>query len=357
MKKIAIIGAGLAGLACARECERLGVVPDVFERDAHVGWVWPSIMCWMNMFETRMGGDILKYLKDTNDLTIKPLSKWHSMIMKSAGQKMRVEGNLGYLIPRGSQDTYSLEWQLYSDLKKTAIHFNTPVDYKELSSSYDHVVVANAKDAPARSLNLWEDRGVVFIRGAIIIGEFKTDTTTLYFNADYICHGFMRITPFSPTRAMLGYYNIGSPEEEVDRLFEMFLDREGISKFEFIYKYKLPPFTMGKVSSFQLDNILLAGRAAGLTDRLMGCGGIESILSGIMAARAIIKGLDYNTLVKPLQDHVENISSFREPVNSLDNRGFDKLLTLLKTPGIKQAVYNSGINFIDTFGGILKNLQ
>lgn len=36
--KIAIIGAGLGGLACALECERLGVIPDVFERDESVGW-------------------------------------------------------------------------------------------------------------------------------------------------------------------------------------------------------------------------------------------------------------------------------------------------------------------------------
>jgi len=31
------------------------------------------------------------------------------------------------------------------------------------------------------------------------------------------------------------------------------------------------------------------GRGAGLTDRLMGCGGIECMISGVIAARAIIR--------------------------------------------------------------------
>ncbi|HPA53825.1 MAG TPA: NAD(P)-binding protein, partial [Bacillota bacterium] len=38
--KIAIIGAGIGGLACALECEKLGVIPDVYERDNSVGWIW-----------------------------------------------------------------------------------------------------------------------------------------------------------------------------------------------------------------------------------------------------------------------------------------------------------------------------
>ena len=41
--KIAIIGAGIAGLSCALECEKLGVTADIFERNHSIGWVWPSV--------------------------------------------------------------------------------------------------------------------------------------------------------------------------------------------------------------------------------------------------------------------------------------------------------------------------
>ncbi len=354
--KIAIIGAGPSGLACAKECENLGVIPHIFERDAGIGWVWPSINCWMNMLESKMKGDIINYLQDTYGIYLKPLHHWNSVIMKSAGNEVRIDGNLGYFIPRGRSELSSLEAQLYSDLKQVPIHFNTPALYKDLAKKYDYVFIATAKDNEARDLGVWNDHGVVHVRGAVVIGKFETGAVTLYFNTDYIKHGYARITPFSPTRAILGYYNIGSPSEKVSELFEQFIIHEGLSSLEYIYKFSLPPYTMGSVSSFQIGNILLGGSAAGLTDRLMGCGGIECMISGILAARAMIQGQDYNHLVQPLQNHIENISAFREPVNSLDNQGFDRLLGILGLPGIKQALYNSGINFTDTLGWILKKL-
>ncbi|MGE5405685.1 MAG: FAD-dependent oxidoreductase, partial [Candidatus Saccharibacteria bacterium] len=44
--KVAILGAGIAGLACAIELERNGIVPVVYERDANPGWLWPSVSFW-----------------------------------------------------------------------------------------------------------------------------------------------------------------------------------------------------------------------------------------------------------------------------------------------------------------------
>ncbi|WP_003541793.1 NAD(P)/FAD-dependent oxidoreductase [Desulfotomaculum nigrificans] len=54
----------------------------------------------------------------------------------------------------------------------------------------------------------------------------------------------------------------------------------------------------GRVKKFKVGNVLLAGRAGGLTDRLMGSGSVEALISGIMAARSIINGENYNDLVK-----------------------------------------------------------
>ena len=42
--KIAIIGAGPSSLACALQCEKLGVIADHFDSDSGVGWNWPSVI-------------------------------------------------------------------------------------------------------------------------------------------------------------------------------------------------------------------------------------------------------------------------------------------------------------------------
>ena len=73
---------------------------------------------------------------------------------------------------------------------------------------------------------------------------------------------------------------------------------------------------------------MLAGRAAELSDRMMGWGALEAMVSGMMAARAIIQGLDYHSLVKPLQDHIENISAIRHGLGNLDDEGYDKMLSV-----------------------------
>ena len=78
--------------------------------------------------------------------------------------------------------------------------------------------------------------------------------------------------------------------------------------------------------------------------------------SGTLAARAIISGDDYDSMVKPLQQHVENISSYRNVINKFNNDDFDKLISVLNIPGVKQMLYNTGISFTDMFGSLLKRV-
>ena len=91
-----------------------------------------------------------------------------------------------------------------------------------------------------------------------------------------------------------------------------FIRKENLDNYEYVLRYLPPPFTTGKVSKFQVGNVFLAGRAAGLTERMLGVGGFEAMASGVLAARAIVDGDDYSKLIMPLQDHIENISAYRK---------------------------------------------
>lgn len=354
--KIAIIGAGISGLACALECEKLGVIADIYERDYSVGWPWLSVNFWPNVILRNMG-DPIDYIKKNYDIEMTPINECKTIILKSPEQEVKIQGKMGYFIAIGKGDE-SRENQLLRKLKKgTAIHYNSLTDYKELSLKYDYVVVATGRDSEARELQVWEDKGIIRIFGGVALGTFHDETAMFYLNTEYAGAGFARINPFSPTEAIVGLYDDSHGEFDTDKLFAKFLKYEKLDNLEFLYKLAPPPFTTGRVKKFRVGNILLVGRSAGLTDRLIGVGGPEAIMSGVLAARAMIRNEDYDEMVKPLQKHIENISAFRKVIEKFENKDFDKLLSILGTPGIKQAAYNVPINYADFIGSILKLLN
>jgi flavin-dependent dehydrogenase len=353
--KVAILGGGICGLACALELERNGVVPIIFERDAYPGWAWPSVTFWPHVFYN-VYGDPRKYLLEEYKVDFYPLGKVNNITMKSPNKKVKIEGNLGYYMPRGNSEK-SLENQLYRQLTQTAIYFNSKEDYKNLSKKFDYVVVATGKDAEAREMGVWEDEGVVYVVGANVVGSFNPGASEIYFNTDYAGTGYGRITPFNTSAAVIGLYIIGKSEIDAMQYFSDFIRKENLDKNEYLLKFLPPPFTTGKVKKFRVGNVLLAGRAAGLTERVLGCGAVEALVTGTLAARAILDEDDYDKLIKPFKDHVENISAYRKIIDKFSNDDFDRLISALEIPGVKQIIYNTGISFSDIVGKILNIMQ
>lgn len=300
-------------------------------------------------------GDIIDHLKQEYKIDLNPIGECKNIVLKSPNQTASINGKLGYFIARGKGEE-SLESQLKRLLRKTIVHFNCNADYKELSKSHDWVVVTTGNDIVARDLGIWEDEGLVHIIGGVALGNFNHESASLYLDTSYAGTGYARLTPFSSTQAIVGLYTIGCDEFDIDRLFSVFLQKEDLTNLDFFYKLLPPPFSTGKVKKFQVRNILLAGRAAGLTERLLGVGAPEGIISGILAARSIINNVDYTEQVEKVRNHIENISSFRKIIEKFDNDDYDKLIAALATPGIKQIVYNTNIDFVDMLGRIIKHV-
>ncbi|MDA8335124.1 MAG: FAD-dependent oxidoreductase [Peptococcaceae bacterium] len=352
--KIAIIGAGLGGLACALECERLGVIPDVFERDESVGWGFTCITHWLHPIH-RPKGDLYDYLRKFN-LDLKPINKCNELVMRSPNKETIIKGNIGYIMRRGKHID-SVESQLYRSLERTSVRFNRPADYKELSPKYDYVVVATGNRTAAKELGVWKDIELVHVRGGVAFGAFKPTSTTIYFNRKYAGKGYARLGPINSTQAIVGLYQIGDSEYEVDSHYKNFLEFEGLENLEFNYEFSVPMWTGGRVDKFHVGNVLLVGQSAGLMERFLGTGAIEALMSGIFAARSMLKGEDYDTLVRPLQDHIESVSSFRKPFESLDNDGLDRPISFIDTPGVKQLIYNTGLNIVDILGPMQRQIN
>lgn len=350
--KVAILGAGIAGIACAIECERLGVPAVIFERNVNVGWIWPSINFWPNAFYNHIG-DSREYVKKEYGIDFTVLNNTKSFIMKSPNHQVKVKGTLGLTVGRGKADE-SLENQILRQINKTPIYYNYLGDYKALAKEYDYVVVATGRETEARDMGFWQDEGEIIIIGATALGNFDINSSTVYFNTEYAGTGYGRITPYNQQCAIVELYIIGKPKFQALELFDKFIKMEKLDTLDYLYQHVPPPFTNGKVTKFQKDNIFLVGRSAGLTDRLLGVGAVEALISGTMAARAIAQKEDYSSMVKPLQSHIESISAFRKTVNKFNNDDFDKMVSVLGTPGIKQAIYNAPFNFVGMAGSILK---
>lgn len=300
--------------------------------------------------------DAREYIKTEFGTDFTVLNNTNSFIMKSYGKQASITGTLGLTVARGTADE-SLENQLLRQINKTPLHYNYLGDYNQLAKEYEYVVVSTGRETEARNMGLWQDEGSITIIGAVAMGNFDINSSTIYFNTEYAGTGYGRVTPFNQQCATVELYIIGKPEMQAQELFQKFIQMEKLDTLDYVYKNIPPTFTTGKVTKFQKDNVLLAGRAAGLTDRVLGVGAVEALISGTMAARAIAKKEDYSSMVKPLQSHIESISAFRKNINNFTNADFDKVVSILGAPVIKQAVYNTRIDFVAKAGSILKKLN
>lgn len=176
-------------------------------------------------------------------------------------------------------------------------------------------------------------------------------------NTEYAGTGFARLSPYSKSTSIIGLYIFGKDNIDTLTLVDRFLEIEGLSKYEILYHVILPPFTYGRVTKFRIGNILLTGKSAGLVKPLFGTGSVEAIISGIMAARAIIQNKDYEKMVKPLQKHVDNIYGLRMFLDSFTNEDYDKLLTYLDKNIVKQATVNMPLDIINIAGKALKTFK
>lgn len=347
--RVAIIGAGPCGLACALELERRGIYPDIFERSHRVGFAVSKVGVMMQLFQ-RPKRDQLRYLSEHFGLQIQPLAKLRKVVTRTYRSTVTVRGDLGYVVERG-QSQEALEVQLSKKLR-SKIKFDTQADYRTLAGEYDYVVVAEGFPIAARDLNVFEITASSWVKAAIILGQFDPEAATIYYNTDYARHGYGYLAPFNRERALLMLIVPDINRTELSDYWNKFMDKEKFHP-EIIETYEMHHVS-GLTNRQRVDNILLVGNSGGFTDSFIGLGLFTGMAGGALAAKAIDEGLDYERMVRPLIGQVRRLLAFREAFNKLDNTGIDLLVRAITLPGIKQAIYNTNIDFISLMHPLLK---
>lgn len=333
--KIAIIGAGLAGLSCAGELIKNGIYPAIFEKKSCIGKDYLLSTTTLRFLD-RTYRTSVKYLNRRYNLNLKPFSPLREVTMIAPQKKTIVRGKLGYVYMRGERKD-SLENQLAQNLNAN-ISFDTYVNIDDIKNDFDYVIVATGDEVISKKLGVWTTTFNVCSRVAVVLGKFKIDSSKMWVNKDYSksCYGY--ISPYSTkeARLLLSVDNITA--YEMDYYWDKFINEENLSYS--IIETKDIEYGIGTTSTAKIDNIYLTGNSAGVIDDFLGFGAVNAIESGILAAKAIIENLDYNELLKPMKKHVAKLHDFRKAINNFDNKDFNRLISFLGLPVIKQLIYN-----------------
>ncbi len=335
--KIAIIGAGLSGLACAIELKRKGITPTVFERKGYCGQGFNCPVINLRIFNRTFRSPV-KYFKQKYNLKLIPWASLHKQTVIGSKKQFISKGNLGYLYRKG-EDKLSLENQLAAYIN-FPIAFDRYVSIEDIKGLFDFIVVATGDCRIAKSFNnIWTGTFNCFTRVATVLGNFETNSVKVWINTEYAknCSCFLVAVSKEQGYIVMTVNNIAF--NELEHYWKIFLQKEGINAQ--IVEISDHEQNIGYTTPVQFENIYFAGNPAGMVDDLFGFGAFNSIESGILTARAIAESSSYSELLLPIRNDVKVLHEYRKAFNVFENKDFDRLLSLISLPLVKQFIYNN----------------
>lgn len=343
--KVCIIGAGIAGMSCALTLEKYGIIPDIYEQYDRPGGRVPYTINLFNVFNRPLKDPLLDLAKSYG-ISLNPIETLNRFVTFTPGNMYIVRGQLGYAFETGPSPR-SINTHLVSQ-SSAGIKYGTVIDYtdlSELSSAYDWVVVATGSTFFAKKLGLWA--GDIFrgwIRLSVAEGDFDPQTWFAWFNKSYQNNGHAYLGPMDAQRATLALTISDIKETEIEAGWNKFLATEKLP-----YRFR-ERFIQEHISGFcirrQLNNILLIGNAGGLLDSLLGFGAYNAVVSGVLAARSIYEGTQFEQKLGLLKEKIFQAYVTRKRINKLKNSGYDHLVGLIKKKPVKKFIFSTNLDLI-----------
>jgi flavin-dependent dehydrogenase len=215
-------------------------------------------------------------------------------------------------------------------------------------------VISNGTTDYTRELGVWKGWVNTYVKGAIVLGSFDPNTLIVWINKDYCKTGYAYLTPFNDKRASLALVVTDVNEQEVASYWELFLYTENL-KYTITQEFTLN-HRSGYVYPHRVGNIYFAGNSGGSIDPFLGFGQYSSITMGVMAARSIVLGEDYDQLIKDVTYKNLQLHEFRKGFDRMSNIGYDILMSSVGLPILKQLIYNTPINVIKYGSALIKLL-
>ncbi len=352
--KVAIIGAGTSGLACAIELERHGIYPTIFERNDFIGEYHPHVSAFLGLI-TRPAADPILYMDQVLGIKLQPLHAFKKVVHHSPNNEVTVTGPLGYFMIRGKEEN-SVKNQLHQKIK-SQVHFNRYVQPEELEKDFDYVVVADGHWTIPTRYGIWQEVMRTWLRGGVFAGNFEEDTLHMWLDNELTKGVYIYMAPYSKNKAVIAHVVQGIQQEEMNDYWHRFLESRNILKqYDLMDSWTLPHHA-GTVTTNKVGKIYFVGAAGGGVEPFLGFGQFNAVVSGVMVARSIAEGSDIDLLLSDLRKKSQELSILRPLLNAATNQDFDRLMTMMKAPGLRSLVYRTDIDVIKLLSSGLKLIK
>lgn len=358
MVKVAIMGAGLSGLACAITLERNGINPTIYEKRRQVGDRFVNCEILMSVL-TKPIHDSIAYFSEKHGIYLQPTGNIRQLVIHSENRQAHIRGHLGFTNTRGRHDN-SFERQLAKQVKSKII-FNSKHSYEHLLQDFTHVVMATGDAAYAARVQDFREDLTVTLRGAIVSGNFDRYTVRAWLNNKFAPKGYGYLIPISDKEANIVIAYPDYPENQAldtHALWERFYRNVCEicdQKLRITDNFEVSKYIIGICKYPRIGNTFFTGNNFGSIMPFLGFGQFASLYTGIQAAKDICGMGNYEECIKPIKESYQLSIALRKSMEKLNNSGFDFIVERLNG-SLGNRIFNSNRNILKMAGYLLKPL-
>ena len=355
--KVAIMGAGLSGLACAITLEKHDITPTIFEKRSRVGDRFVNGEAFLPLLN-RPINDCYAYLAERHGIYLQPLSNIKMLTIYSENSRASLHGHLGFLNVRG-RESDSLESQLARQVKSKII-FNSNYTYEELLQEYTHVILATGDAAYTEKIQEFKRDLTVTLKGATVEGQFDKRHVGVWLDYNIAPQGYGYLLPFSEHEATitLGYpdypYNQRLDTQALWDKFYQRICKDLEQDLRITDRFEVTHYIMGMCQNPRIGNTFFVGNCFGALMPAFGFGQITAILSGIYAAEDLSGHGHYDELLRLLKQSYKYSLAIRRALEHLDNRKIDALVRLVQSDLANRLIVSPKINLLKIIGFLMQ---
>lgn len=324
--KVAIMGAGLSGLACAVMLEKHGIRPTIFENRSQVGDRFINGEAFLSL-TTRPVHDVFQFFSNKYQLYLKPSSSIHQMIIHSENETASIKEHIGFVNIRGRHQL-AIENQLAEQIRSNII-FNSTDSYEELVKKFTHVIVATGDGAYGMKLQNYREDLSVTLKGATVEGQFDRFTVHVWLNNDFAPQGYAYLLPFSDREANIVIAYPDLPNEKEHYITE-YWDQFFLAVCQALNQtltvtdqFQIKNYHIGICNMARVGNTFLVGNCFGTTMPFIGFGQFEAIMTGIYAAYDLAGLGNYEDDTKKFRKSYNYSLTLRRGMEKLSNENYD----------------------------------